>query len=488
MRKTIEPQMRFGETDIASIKFDSRSRDEIPKVLKGLQYIYCTPELREKMFAILEEIVPQGADPNNGRPGMELWKILVLGTIRLACNWDYDKLKEIADNHKKIRQMLGHGIIDDDKEYPIQTLKDNVSLLTPEVLDRINEVVVEAGHQLVGKKKEQKLNVRCDSFVVETDVHFPTDINLLFDAIRKVVELTARVCLQENISNWRQSDYWIKKVKRACHRIQKMKRSTSRNEHRRAKRDQEIENAYREYLSMTESLLERAQNSLIILRNRNIEEKAIASIESYIAHAERQIEQTLRRAILDESIPHSEKVFSIFEPHTKWIIKGKAGISQELGLNVCIVEDQHRFILNHRVMEHETDIEIAVPLTEATVSKYPNISSCSYDKGFHSPDNQIDLSKILDSVILPKKGRLSVRDRACEHSADFRMLRRQHSAIESAINALENNGLDRCPDHGIDGFKRYVSIAIIARNLQRVGDLLQRKELKRRKRRKRLAA
>ena len=156
MRKIIEQQLKIGETDIKSIEFDPRSRDEIPKLLRGLQHIYCTPELNKKVFAILDNIIPKGTDQNNGRPGMELWKILVLGTIRLNCNWDYDKLKEIADNHKKIRQMLGHGIIDDDKEYPIQTLKDNVSLLTVEVLDLINEIVVNAGHQLVGKKKKSK--------------------------------------------------------------------------------------------------------------------------------------------------------------------------------------------------------------------------------------------------------------------------------------------------------------------------------------------
>ena len=80
MRKIIESQMIFGEVDISKIKFDLRSRDEIPKLLMGLQYIYCTPETRDKVFKILEEIVPEGTDSDNGRPGMLLWKILVLGT------------------------------------------------------------------------------------------------------------------------------------------------------------------------------------------------------------------------------------------------------------------------------------------------------------------------------------------------------------------------------------------------------------------------
>jgi hypothetical protein len=125
---------------------------------------------------------------------MDLWNILVLGTIRLNCAWDYDKLREMANNHKTLRQMLGHGIEEDDKQYPLQTLKDNVSLLTPAVLDRINQVVVQSGHKLVRKKKDEGLRGRCDSFVVETDVHYPTDINLLLDAVRKVIRLIGVLC------------------------------------------------------------------------------------------------------------------------------------------------------------------------------------------------------------------------------------------------------------------------------------------------------
>tara|TARA_Y100000031_G_scaffold30069_1_gene33171 strand:+ start:205 stop:687 length:483 start_codon:yes stop_codon:yes gene_type:complete len=154
MRKAIDPQLQIGQVDISQIEFDIRSRDEIPKLLMGLQYIYCTPEIRQEVFKILEEMVPEGTDANNGRPGMLLWKILVLGTLRLNCNWDYDKLKEIADNHLKLRQMLGHSGWDDRYLYPIQTIKDNVSLFSPEILDKINRIVVKAGHNLVKKKRK----------------------------------------------------------------------------------------------------------------------------------------------------------------------------------------------------------------------------------------------------------------------------------------------------------------------------------------------
>ena len=87
---------------------------------------------------------------------MLLWKILVLGTLRLNCNWDYDKVKEMADNHLTLRLMLGHSGWEDEYRYPIQTIKDNVSLFTPEILDTINQIVVKAGHKLVKKKRNVK--------------------------------------------------------------------------------------------------------------------------------------------------------------------------------------------------------------------------------------------------------------------------------------------------------------------------------------------
>ncbi len=155
MRQTKKPQFKLGETPISEIKIDLKSRDDIPPLLLGLQYIYTTAEIRDKVFAILEQQINPDTDNNNGRPGMELWKILVFGVLRLNLNWDYDRLVEMANNHTTIRLMLGHGSFNDDHEYKLQTLKDNVSLLTPEILDEINTVVVKAGHNLVKKKRRK---------------------------------------------------------------------------------------------------------------------------------------------------------------------------------------------------------------------------------------------------------------------------------------------------------------------------------------------
>ena len=194
--------------------------------------------------------------------------------------------------------------------------------------------------------------------------------------------------------------------------------------------------------------------------------------------------QIKRRMIDGESIPHSEKVFSLHQPHTEWISKGKAGVPVELGLRVAIIEDQYGFILQHYVMEKQTDEQIAVDIVKSAKEFFPDLNSCSFDKGFHSKGNQKELREHLDQVILPKKGRRNREETEWETSSEFRAEKRQHSAVESAINALEVHGLDKCPDHGINGFKRYTAMAVLARNIQKLGAEIQKQARKKAKRKK----
>ena len=149
---------------------------------------------------------------------------------------------------------------------------------------------------------------------------------------------------------------------------------------------------------------------------------------------------------------------------------------------VSTVEDQYGFILNHQVMQHQTDDQVAVPIIFETKEMFPNLVGCSFDKGFHSKPNQERLRGLLDKVTLPKKGKLSGKDKEREYSDEFLKAKRKHSAVESAIGALQNHGLDICPDKGFDGFLRYVAIGMLARNIQILGHILQQKEKKRQRR------
>jgi hypothetical protein len=108
----------LGELPIGEIKLDLKSRDDIPKLLIGLQPLYVTPTLREEVFAILREVLPGRAGGGKasvalGRPGLAQWRILVLGVVRLGLDADYDRLQELANQHRTLRWMLGHSEWDD---------------------------------------------------------------------------------------------------------------------------------------------------------------------------------------------------------------------------------------------------------------------------------------------------------------------------------------------------------------------------------------
>lgn len=481
MRSVFHSQLNLGEEDIAKIKLDPKSRDDIPQLLAGLQYIYTHAEVRQAVFNILAEVVPcrtgsknsGKASTDKGRPGMEQWRILVLGTLRLGLDADYDRIHELANQHCTVRQMLGHGFADYKDQYHLQTIKDNLSLFTPELLDRINQEVIRSGHILL-KKNDANLSGRCDSFVVKTDVHFPTDISLLFDAIRKTIEESAQLSETHDLTGWRQGSHNVKAFKKQYRIIQKQKHSTSKDETKKLAYEEVVKKSHESYINQAEAFLKRAAVTRQAALTQSTElVVSVKALDGYIAHAERQIDQIRRRAINGIVIPHSEKVFSIFQPHTEWISKGKAGVPVELGLRVCVLEDRNGFILHHRVMENETDDKVAVTMIAQAKERFPRLTLCSFDKGFHSPQNQIDLKKELTTVVLPKKGRLSVADKERESAPEFTEARQQHSGVESAINALGVHGLDLCRDHGIIGFKRYVALSVVARNIQRLGAIVR---------------
>jgi transposase, IS5 family len=483
--------------------------------LLGLQHIYVIPELRERIFALLEQVLPtrsghglteeqrnQPVDANRGRPGMEQWKILVLGVLRLGLNTDYDRVHELANQHSTIRQMLGHSDWCDDTRYSLQSIKDNLMLFTPELFDQINQEVVKAWHRLVKKNPNvgptvpfeaadaenrphaDPLRGRCDSFVVETHVHFPTDINLLYDAIRKVIEATYAIAEHHTLPGWRQHQHSLRQIKKQYRKIQKLKHASAKDPSKQAKREQEIKQAHQTYLDRAAEWLGKSEHTVQQARLGGAIPLEFAALENYQSYVRILLDQIDRRIIQGETIPHEEKLFSIFQPHTEWICKGKAGVPVELGLRVCIMEDQHRFILHHQVMEKQTDDAIAVEMVTQTRKRFPELAVASFDKGFHSKANQAELKNHLEQVILPKKGRLSQADQAHEGSDEFKKLRNQHSGVESAINALEQNGLDTCPDHGIKGFKCYVALAVVSRNIKRLGAVIRQQALEKEQRKR----
>jgi len=106
MRKRFERQNTLDATLILEVKIDGKSRDELPKLLAALQYTFVTPELNKEVFAILEERI-LSSKQQTGRLGMSLCEILVLGTVRLCMDIDYDRLRDEANHHSALRDILG---------------------------------------------------------------------------------------------------------------------------------------------------------------------------------------------------------------------------------------------------------------------------------------------------------------------------------------------------------------------------------------------
>ena len=208
--------------------------------------------------------------------------------------------------------------------------------------------------------------------------------------------LPGYVWRQGLVSDWRQSSHKILMIKKLYRKAQKIKYSRTKDEKKREGRDELIIEAHRDYTDRAVLFLEKGGGSLrLLLDMKLVEEVNIYDIVNYLSHAERQIDQIRRRVIGGERIAHEEKVFSIFEEHTEWISKGKAGVLQELGLKVFVLEDQYRFILHHKVMQKTTDDKVAIPMAEEAKEKFPDLISISFDKGFYSPANRQALENIL---------------------------------------------------------------------------------------------
>ena len=163
MREVQKRQFQFGQVAIEAIWLDPKSRDDIPAVLKGLQHLH--KERREELFSLLERHIRPGTDRKVGRPGMDLWRILVLGVLKQGLGCDFDRLHDLANNHRTVRAMLAHGDFADGSRYEMQTLIDNVSLLTPELLSAVGQLVV-AQRSCGGQKKS--LASRCAGAVTRS--------------------------------------------------------------------------------------------------------------------------------------------------------------------------------------------------------------------------------------------------------------------------------------------------------------------------------
>ena len=145
---------------------------------------------------------------------MDAWRVVALGVLKQGLDYDYDRIQELANHHNTIRQMLGHSGYSYNYKYELQTIIDNVSLLTPELLKEISSIVVESGHAVSKKKPGEGLRGRCDSVPVKTDVEYPTGVGLIWNAVRCLVTESAEAAKANRIDGWRQYRHLISKIEK----------------------------------------------------------------------------------------------------------------------------------------------------------------------------------------------------------------------------------------------------------------------------------
>jgi transposase, IS5 family len=201
----------------------------------------------------------------------------------------------------------------------------------------------------------------------------------------------------------------------------------------------------------------------------------IEKMQVFIGRTEQVCRTTRRRVLHGETVPNAEKLFGIFEPHTQLYRRGKAGEPNQYGRLVLFYEDGAGFITHHHVLNRESqDADVIIEQTRTVQERLGNaIESLSVDRGFHSPENQAELAAIVPDLCLPMRGSKNAAKQDANATQRFHDMKRRHSGIESAIGALQSgNGLARCRDSTEEGFKRYVALAVLGRNLHTLGRLL----------------
>lgn len=473
MRKRFEQQYTIGVKKIEDTEINLKCRDSFGKLILSIKNIYTTSEYNKQIFKILDDVIIKPKQ-DTGRPGMNLWQIFVFAQTRLGLNISYDRLHHMANNDKLLRQMLGieseWGY--EEKKFEYQNIIDNVTLLDDATLVKINDIIVQMGHGVFKKKEEEALRLKTDSFVVKSIVHYPTDYNLLWDSVKSILNDVKKLLKKYNIEGWRKLQSWHRELKNLMREVSLSSKKSEENK----------KIIVEKYLNKAKLFSKKIHKAKLPLKD-DCDLKTHLELDYYISMLDKHIDLLERRIIKGEKIPHKEKVFSIYEPYTEWITKGKQNPSFELGKNLLISTDQYHLIVDFKIMEHLSDSQVVLSLADRLLLKYL-IESWSFDKGFYSKENKELIEMYINGLVMPKKGKLNKIEYEEEHTHDFKKIRHKHSAVESNINELEHRGLDQCPDRGFAHFKNYIALGVCAYNLHRIGAELRRQEIEKRKKKK----
>lgn len=473
MRKAVE------QTTFADLEFWRQGLQLDPVLARISNFLDDHPELA----AWVEKDLLRGVKhPDTGRRGLTAEQTLRSVVLWRIKDWSYRELQErIADGYTlRLFTRFGSG-----KVPKYQAFQRSFTRLRPETVERINEAIVRAA---VERKIEDGRKLRVDTTVVESDIHYPTDSTLLWDGVRTITRLVLEQ-LEPELGGV--AGEFADRRRRARRRMQEI----SRMRDRRGKNGRAFRRKYRDLLGVAEevvakapAVIERARASKgSSLLQAALVDGLCREILRYVALTERVIDQTRRRVFGGEAVPANEKLYSIFEPHTDLIKRGKARKPVEFGHKVFLAESRRGFITDYRVLEgNPVDSDLLAPSLERHTKLFdhgPKLYAA--DRGFDHPAKTALAEKAgVSELCIPQRGgHLSAEQAAFQHTRRFKAGQRYRAGIEGTISVLlRGRGMRRCPLEGRLRFELFVGASVLAANLLRLGTLLQQRSRRRRPR------
>lgn len=428
--------------------------------LAAIDRVLDDEELFRMIYDDLSERYPKTLTA--GRHSTPAEVILRMLAVRHVYNLSYEQTEMQVTDSLILRQFCRvyfHATPDH------TTLCKWAAQIQPETLQAFNERVLAIA---VGKKLTRGRKLRTDGMVVETNIHHPTDSRLLADSVRVIGRTLSRArgILKETTQLGQQ-------VFR--NRTRSARRAARQIAHLSRRGRQHTRSTYRHLVGITRATMRQAEQVLEELKEQvQTEGQAlIQTLETFLPRAQQVVDQTVRRVFDGEQVPASEKIVSIFEPHTAIIRRGKANKETEFGHKVWLGEVEGGLISQYCVLDgNPPDDAQWEPTLDKHVEQFGHPPwQASADRGVHSLHNEAQAENLgVQRIILPKPGHRSTDRQAHERQRWFRRGRRFHAGIEGRISVISRkHGLDRCRDKGKTGFDRWVAWGVIANNLTIMG-------------------
>jgi transposase, IS5 family len=434
---------------------------------------------RHVIECIRQDLVRGLKKPDSGRNGLTATQILRSLVLMRVKNWDYRELRERIADGLTLRQFTDFYCSPVPKHDAFQR---GFIRLTPQTLKAVNDLVVRAAVEL-GLEDGAKLRV--DTTVVQTDIHHPTDNTLLWDVVRVVTRLLGRLAKALKLRRIRGFCDRTRSARRRMYEIQRM---TTRQRHEQQTR------IYRALIDIAEEVVGNARAGIERIRTMRSKDMfadmAIEELRRQIEHfcglGDRVIDQARRRVLFGEQVATDEKIYSIFEPHTDLIKRGKVRTPIEFGHKVFLAESAQGLITQYEVLNGNPIDEVHVTPSlvrhRQAFGRVPELYGS--DRGFFSERNLASCrhAGVKVTCIPQRGGKRTPRREAYENSAVFKQGQRFRAGIEGRISVLfRGRGMRRCLAEGRDRFELWVGAAVLANNLMRIAALLMTRSSRRRK-------